>query len=139
MEININEPAVPDFSQTFVKGATHSFSLLPSYFMKKPPRYFAGKKATDFIKYSSKILIVNTESLMHTGPGPVQGGYRLKWASDMGKTCTCTMAVAADGTLWFAGLCTFGKSIAPGNPVLVRQPEQTAARTYLAAGSDKPQ
>lgn len=38
MEINIKEPAVPDFSQTFVKGATHNFSLLPSDFMKKPSR-----------------------------------------------------------------------------------------------------
>lgn len=139
MEINIKEPAVPDFSQTFVKGATHNFSLLPSDFMKKPSRYFAGKKATGFIKYRSKILISNTETLMLTEPEPVQGGYRLKWASDMGKTGTCTMTIAADGTLWFTGLGTFDKSIGPDKLVFVRQPGQTAARTYLAAGSDKPQ
>lgn len=139
MEINIKEPAVPDFSQTFVKGATHNFSLLPSDFMKKPSRYFAGKKATGFIKYRSKILISNTETLMLTDPEPVQGGYRLKWASDMGKTGTCTMTIAADGTLWFTGLGTFDKSIGPDKLVFVRQPGQTAARTYLAAGSDKPQ
>lgn len=139
MEINIKEPAVPDFSQTFVKGATHNFSLLPSDFMKKPSRYFAGKKATGFIKYRSKILISNTETLMLTDPEPVQGGYRLKWASDMGKTGTCTMTIAADGTLWFTGLGTFDKSIGPDKLVFVRQPGQTAARTYLAAGNDKPQ
>lgn len=135
MEINIKEPAVPDFSQTFVKGATHNFSLLLSDFMKKPSRYFAGKKATGFIKYRSKILISNTETLMLTDPEPMQGGYRLKWASDMGKTGTCTMTIAADGTLWFTGLGTFDKSIGPDKLVFVRQPGQTAARTYLAAGT----
>ena len=138
MEINITEPAVPDFSQTFVKGATHSFSLLPSDFMKKPSRYFAGKKATGFIKYRSKMLISNTETLMLTDPEPVQGGYKLKWASDMGKTGTCTMTIAADGTLWFTGLGTFDKSIGPDKLVFVRQPEQTAAKKYLAAGGGTP-
>lgn len=139
MEINIKEPAVPDFSQTFVKGATHSFSLLPSDFMKKPSRYFAGKKATGFIKYRSKILISNTETLMLTDPEPVNGGYKLNWTSDMGKTGTCTMTIAADGTLWFTGLGTFDKSIGPDKLVFVKQHKQTASRTYLASGSDKPQ
>lgn len=138
MEINITEPVVPDFSQTFVKGATHSFSLLPSDFMKKPSRYFAGKKATGFIKYRSKMLISNTETLMLTDPEPVQGGYKLKWASDMGKTGICTMTLAADGTLWFTGLGTFDKSIGPDKLVFVRQAEQTAAKPYLAAGGTNP-
>lgn len=111
---------MPDFSQTFVKGATHNFSLLLSDFMKKPSRYFAGKKSTGFIKYRSKILISNTETLMLTDPEPVQGGYRVKWASDMGKTGTCTMNIAADGTLWFTGLGTFDKSIGPDKLVFVR-------------------
>ncbi|CCY84900.1 unknown [Prevotella sp. CAG:1185] len=129
MEINIKEPAVPDFSQTFVKGAPHNFSLLLSDFMKKPSRYFAGKKSTGFIKYRSKILISNTETLMLTDPEPVQGGYRVKWASDMGKTGTCTMNIAADGTLWFTGLGTFDKSIGPDKLVFVRQPGQTTLPT----------
>ncbi len=120
---------MPDFSQTFVKGAPHNFSLLLSDFMKKPSRYFAGKKSTGFIKYRSKILISNTETLMLTDPEPVQGGYRVKWASDMGKTGTCTMNIAADGTLWFTGLGTFDKSIGPDKLVFVRQPGQTTLPT----------
>ena len=56
MEINIKEPAVPDFSQTFVKGATHNFSLLPSDFMKKPSRYLPERKPRASSSIAAKYL-----------------------------------------------------------------------------------
>ena len=134
MEIDISGASVPDFSQTFKKGGKYSFKLLPPDFMKKPSQYFAGKKATGFVKFRSKILISNTETLMLSDPEPAEGGYRLRWASDMGKTGTCTLHVRADGTLWFTGLGTFHESIGPDRLVFERQAEPSAKKPYLSGG-----
>lgn len=134
MEIDVSGASVPDFSQTFKKGGKYSFKLLPPDFMKKPSQYFAGKRATGFVKFRSKILISNTETLMLSDPEPAEGGYRLRWASDMGKTGTCMLHVRADGTLWFTGLGTFHESIGPDKLVFVRQAEPSAKKPYLSGG-----
>ncbi len=132
LEINISDPQVPDFSQTFKRGELYNFKILPSNFMKKPSRFFAGKKATGFIKFSSSILITNSEVLMLTDPQPVNGGYRITWVSDMDKKGSCMMHVGDDGTLWFTGLGTFSKEIGPDNLKLTLVEEPAVKKSYLA-------
>lgn len=134
LEINVLDAQVPDFSQTFKKGETYKFQLLPSTFMKKPSRFFTGKKATGFIKYSSTIaFITNSEVLMLTDPQPTDGGYSLTWTSDMnGKKGKCVLHVDNDGTLWFTGLGTFNKQIGPDKLKLAKVDKPAAGKPYLA-------
>lgn len=134
MEINLTRSGVPDFSFTFKKGEKYQFRLLPDDFMKKPPQYFKGKTAHGFVKYRSKMLFTNTEVCRLSDPKPTAGGWTLTWASDMGKTGTCTLLVENDSVISFKGLGTFAKEINPDGLRFVKVSERTAQKDYLAAG-----
>lgn len=81
------------------------------------------------------MLISNTEILMLSDPEPVEGGYMLKWASDMGKTGTCMLHVENADTLWFTGLGSFHESIGPDKLVFARQTLPEVKKSYLSGGS----
>lgn len=132
LEINISEAKVPDFSQTFTRGKEYTFNILPSDFMKKPSQAFAGKTATGFLKYRSKAFIANTEVLMLTSPEAIDGGYRLKWESDLGKSGSCELRAESDSVVWFICLGTFPSNLGPDSLRFVLQKVPTAGKPYLA-------
>lgn len=131
LEINISDPSVPDFSQTFKKGEMYKFQVLPTTFMKKPSAYFKGQKANGFIRFHSKILIGNSEVCKLTNPVKTDEGWTLTWHSDMGKTGTCRLVVNTDGTMHFIGLGTFSKGINPDNLKLQKVNTPSTPKDYL--------
>lgn len=143
MEINMTDPVVPDFSQTFKKGELHKFGKVSDDFMKKPSQYFKGQKATAFVRYRSKAIIANTEVCRLSDPKRTAEGWTLTWTDDLGKKGTCTMYVDSDTTLYFIGLGSFTKGINPDKLRFVRIASLSAGKDYLTpkagGGSDAAQ
>ena len=135
LEINTCKADVPDFTQTFTRGEEHTFKTLPSDFMKKPPRRFAGRKAHGFVKIRSKFLISNTETCMLSEPVKTDYGYTLSWESDYGKKGKCELHVENDSTLYFIGLGSLGKSIGPDSLKFIVNRTETDNKKYLACGT----
>lgn len=133
LEINLSDPSVPDFSQTFKKGEAYKFQMLPATFMKKPSACFKGQKAHGFIRFYSKILIGNSEVCKLTNPVKTDEGWTLTWHNDMGKTGTCRLLVNADGTIYFVGLGTFPEGINPDNLKLRKVNTPSKPKDYLKA------
>lgn len=126
LEINLDEPLVPDFSQQFVKGQNHKFMLLPDNFQKKPSTHFKGQKATGFIKFQNRMLIVNSEVCKLSNPSEGDNCWRLDWENEMGQKGKCTLYVPTDSTLLFIGLGSFSKSIGPDSLLFLLDKEMTS-------------
>lgn len=132
LEINIDEPVIPDFSQQFVKGQTHQFMLLPENFQKKPSTHFKGQKASGFVRFQSKMLmIVNTEVCKLSNPTISNDGWTLDWENEMGKKGKCTLHVPTDSTLLFIGLGSFDPAIGPDSLLFMLNKKMTADKSYL--------
>lgn len=127
LEINIDEPSVPDFSQQFVKGQNHKFMLLPDNYQKKPSIHFKGQKATGFVKFQNRMLLVNSEVCKLSNPSEGDNCWTLDWENEMGQKGKCTLYVPTDSTLLFIGLGSFDKSIGPDSLLFALNKEETSA------------
>lgn len=132
LEINLDEFSVPDFSQQFEKDKEYQFMLLPKDFHKKTSTYFKGQKAAGFIKYQSRMLLVNSEVYKLTEPNS-QGNncWTLKWEDNLGKNGKCTLYVPTDSTLLFVGLGSLAKAIGPDSLRFTLSRQATASKPYL--------
>lgn len=135
LEINLEEPVVPDFSQTFTKGKDYAFQLLPADFMKKPSGTFKGQKAHGFVKYRSKYALANTEVCRLSDPERTADGWKLAWKSDYGKSGTCELHIVNDTTLRFTGLGYLSKSLSCDGLLLTKVQRPAAQKDYLTPRS----
>lgn len=126
LEINLDELLVPDFSQQFVKGQNHKFMLLPDNFQKKPSTHFKGQKATGFVKFQNRMLLVNTEICKLSNPSEGDNCWTLDWENEMGQKGKCTLYAPTDSTLLFIGLGSFSKSIGPDSLLFALNKERTS-------------
>ena len=134
LEINLDEPLVPDFSQQFVKGQNHKFMLLPDNYQKKPSTHFKGQKATGFIKFQNRMLLVNSEVCKLSNPSEGDNCWTLDWENEMGQKGKCTLYAPTDSTLLFIGLGSFDKSIGPDSLLFALNKEESSVagkRSYL--------
>lgn len=131
LEINVEEPKVPDFSQLFKKDENYKFMLLPENFQKKPSNYFKGQNAVGFVKYQSRMLLVNSEICKLSNPREGKDCWSLDWEDDLGKKGTCTLYVPTDSTLYFIGLGSFAQSIGPDSLHFVLSKQAMASKSYL--------
>lgn len=133
LEINLDEPVVPDFSQQFVKGQTYKFMLLPENFQKKPSTHFKGQKATGFVKFQSKMLMItNSEVCKLSNPTKTDNYWTLDWEDALGRKGKCSLHVPTDSTLLFIGLTAFDKAIGPDSLLFVLNKQtDTKNKTYL--------
>lgn len=127
LEINMDEPLVPDFSQQFVKGQNHKFMFLPDNYQKKPSTHFRGQKATGFIKFQNKMLLVNSEVCKLSNPSEGDNCWTLDWENEMGQKGKCTLYAPTDSTLLFIGLGSFDKSIGPDSLMFALNKEMTSS------------
>lgn len=127
LEINMDEPLVPDFSQQFVKGQNHKFMFLPDNYQKKPSTHFRGQKATGFVKFQNRMLLVNSEVCKLSNPSEGDNCWTLDWENEMGQKGKCTLYAPTDSTLLFIGLGSFDKSIGPDSLMFALNKEMTSS------------
>lgn len=104
LEINLNRPSVPDFSQTFDPAAAYPFRRLPRRFMRKASVAFAGQRAHGFARLRNAALTGNEEDCLLSQPRRTAEGWQLHWQNHAGQSGTCLLRLMPDSTLHIEGL-----------------------------------